>query len=196
MRQKDDIRYMVECMWCGRCFTVSSPSTPLPQHPPKYGWGWGGQRYMLYVPCRGSGEVGIPRGEVDVKRKPIILIVIAVIIIIAVVGVCVSKPTHTTVEDALNGSPGDSVDFEVVRIRPSAVGIANGDCYTFVVYDMGRDYIMVLAKMKDMTSKPKEMDFVKITGVLRDNPEEDGVFPIVVYASKVELITTPPDWIE
>jgi hypothetical protein len=195
MRNKDEIRYMVECMWCGRRFTVGSPSTPLPQHSPKGAWG---QRFMLYVPCRGSGEAGIPRGEVEVKKKSIIPVIIAVIIIIiAVVVVSAAKPTHTTVEQALNGSPGDSVDFEVVRINPSPGGIAKGDpYYVFVVCDIGRDYIMVLAKREDMTFEPAVMDFIKIRGVLRDSPVEDGAFPVVVYASKVELTTTPPDWSE
>ena len=133
------------------------------------------------------------------KKKAIIPIVIASIIIIVLVVVCASKPTHTTVAEALRGSPGDFVDFEVVRISPFFGGITRGDrdsYYAFVVYDIARDHIMVLALGRDITFEPEEMDFVKMTGVLRDSPVKDGGFPIVVYASKVEPTTTPPGWRE
>ena len=36
---------------------------------------------------------------------------------------------HTTVAGALAGSPGDSVEFDVVRISPFFGGIAKGDPY-------------------------------------------------------------------
>lgn len=127
----------------------------------------------------------------------IAVLVVAAIIIIAAVAICTPQPTHNAVAEALAGSPGDFVNFEVVRISPFFGGIAQGDpYYAFVVYDIERDHIMVLAKRKDITFEPEEMDFVKMMGVLRESPVEGGAFPICVYASKVEPTTAPPDWRE
>jgi len=131
------------------------------------------------------------------KKKLAGIIIVCVIAIIVIVAITIPKPTHNTVAEALAGSPGDFVNFEVVRISPFFGGIAQGDpYYAFVVYDIERDHIMVLAKRKDLTFEPEEMDFVKMTGVLRESPVKGGAFPIVVYASKVELTTAPPDWRE
>lgn len=129
------------------------------------------------------------------KKKLATIIVACTIAIIVIVVIATPRLTHNTVAEALAGSPGDFVDFEVVRISPFFGGIAEGDpYYAFVVYDIARDDIMVLAKRKDITFEPEEMDFVKMTGVLRESPMEDGAFPIVAYASKVEFTTAPPDW--
>ena len=129
------------------------------------------------------------------KKKLVGIIVVCIIAIIVIVAVATPRLTHNTVAEALAGSPRDFVDFEVVRISPFFGGIVKGDpYYAFVVYDIARDHIMVLAKRKDITFEPEEMDFVKMTGVLRESPVEDGAFPIVVYAFKVELTTAPPDW--
>ena len=57
MRRKGELRYKVECMVCGRRFIVSSISSPVPKHPPK---GQHAEPHMPYVPCVGSGTVGIP----------------------------------------------------------------------------------------------------------------------------------------
>ena len=129
------------------------------------------------------------------KKQLIVGIVVCIIAIIVIVAVATPRLTHNTVAEALAGSPRDFVDFEVVRISPFFGGIAEGDpYYAFVVYDVARDDIMVLAKRKDITFEPEEMDFVKMTGVLRESPIENETFPIVVYASKVEFTPAPPDW--
>ena len=131
------------------------------------------------------------------KKKLAGIILGCIIAVIVVIVIATPRPTHNTVAEALAGSPGDFVDFEVVRISPFFGGIAEGDpYYAFVVYDIARDHIMILAKREDITFEPEEMDFVKMTGVLRESAVEDGAFPIVVYAFKVELTTAPPDWRE
>lgn len=57
MERKGELRYKVECMVCGRRFTVSSISSPVPKHAPK---GEHVEPHMPYVACVGSEMVGIP----------------------------------------------------------------------------------------------------------------------------------------
>lgn len=57
MRKSRSPRYKVECVLCGRTFTVPTASSPVPKHPPK---GESKQPYTPYVPCPGSGQIGIP----------------------------------------------------------------------------------------------------------------------------------------
>ena len=129
------------------------------------------------------------------KKKLAGIIIGCIIAIVIIVAVTTPRTIHNTVAEALVGSPGEFVDFEVVRISPFFGGIAKGEpYYAFVVYDIARDHIMVLAKGKDMTFEPTEMDFIKMTGILRESPIQDGAFPIVVYVSRLEFITAPIDW--
>lgn len=57
MTKGDSLKYRVACMACGRKFVVSGISSPVPKHPPK---GEHVEPHMPYVPCVGSGQVGIP----------------------------------------------------------------------------------------------------------------------------------------
>ncbi len=57
MTRSSGPRYKVECIVCGRRFTVPTVSSAVPKHPPK---GEPTQPYVPYVPCPGSGQIGIP----------------------------------------------------------------------------------------------------------------------------------------
>lgn len=129
------------------------------------------------------------------KKKLAGIITGCIIVIIIIVAVTTPRTTHITVAGALAGSPGEFIDFEVVRISPFFGGIAKGDpYYAFVVYDIARDHIMILVKRKDITFEPEELDFVKMMGILRESPIEDGAFPIVIYVSELEFTSMPIDW--
>lgn len=55
----DLTRYKLECVVCHKMFTVPDPESPVPKHPRE------GEQVLsdrLYVPCAGSGEMGIFRG--------------------------------------------------------------------------------------------------------------------------------------
>jgi len=129
------------------------------------------------------------------KKKLVGIIIGCIIVIVVIVAITTPRTTHITVAEALAGAPGDFIDFEVVRISPFFGGITKGDpYYAFVVYDIARDHIMILAKRKAITFELEEMDFVKMIGILRESPIENGTFPIVIYASKVEFTIAPVAW--
>jgi len=56
MQNRYSIRYKVECLVCGRKFTVPSMKSRVPKHPRL-----GEERItgLPYVPCPGSGSVGL-----------------------------------------------------------------------------------------------------------------------------------------
>ena len=49
------IKYRVECLVCGKQFTVSTVQSKIPKHPPK---GVLKVPNMPYIPCAGSGQTG------------------------------------------------------------------------------------------------------------------------------------------
>ena len=51
--------FEIECQACGRKFTVPAIYSMTPKHPPK---GEPPSAYISYVPCAGSGQIGIPLG--------------------------------------------------------------------------------------------------------------------------------------
>ena len=53
------VKYEVECMACGRKFTLPDILSPVPKHPPK---GENVPPGLPYVPCVGSHTTGIPIG--------------------------------------------------------------------------------------------------------------------------------------
>lgn len=57
MKRTGGVRYKVECVMCGRQFTVPNLSSRVPKHPPK---GENPEPYVPYIPCVGSGQIGIP----------------------------------------------------------------------------------------------------------------------------------------
>jgi hypothetical protein len=63
MAKIGDIQYRMECPVCGRRCLVDTPTSKLPKHPPK---GETVEPYVPYVPCPGSGLVGI---VIDTKVK-------------------------------------------------------------------------------------------------------------------------------
>jgi hypothetical protein len=72
---------------------------------------------------------------------------------------------HHTVAKALNGSPGDFVTFEVVRISPSAGDVDYmpwAYLYGFLVCDEEGDEIIVAVDERDIVFEPKVGDFVRI----------------------------------
>lgn len=50
-------RYKIECLICGRQFTVPDVRSLVPKHPPK---GEPAELGIPYVPCAGSGQPGLP----------------------------------------------------------------------------------------------------------------------------------------
>ncbi len=52
-----DVKYEVECLVCGRQFRVSTLQSKVPKHPPK---GEARVPFTPYVPCVGSGQLGVP----------------------------------------------------------------------------------------------------------------------------------------
>ena len=65
MAKVGDIQYKVECIMCGRQFLVDTLESKVPKHPPK---GEKEEQYVPYVPCPGSGMIGMP---IDTKLKGI-----------------------------------------------------------------------------------------------------------------------------
>lgn len=63
MAKIGDIQIKVECVMCGRRFLVDSVSSKIPKHPPK---GEEVEPYTPYIPCAGSGSIGMP---IDTKIK-------------------------------------------------------------------------------------------------------------------------------
>jgi hypothetical protein len=57
MAKVGDIQYRVECASCGRRFRVDKTDAKIPKHPPK---GEAKKRLYPFIPCIGSGTVGIP----------------------------------------------------------------------------------------------------------------------------------------
>lgn len=131
------------------------------------------------------------------KRLLLSILVVGILLLNA----CAPTPIHNTVAGAIAGSPGDFVNFEVVRISPSYGGVAYSTAvrpqYVFVVYDIARDDIMVVVESKDIKFQPKEGDFVRIPqGKLVKALSPDDPWPAYVIAGKVELTTAPADWRE
>jgi hypothetical protein len=109
---------------------------------------------------------------------------------------CAPAITHKTVASALSGSPGDGVNFEVVRISPFYGGVAGGNpWWVFVVYDIERDDIIVRVQDGDIDSTPKEGDFISIPlGKLEKPLVENTTFRVMVTAYKVKHTNAPANW--
>jgi hypothetical protein len=56
-----EMKYEVECLVCRRKFRVPQVTSKIPKHPLN---GENPGPYIPYVPCPGSGQMGIPIGPV------------------------------------------------------------------------------------------------------------------------------------
>jgi len=124
------------------------------------------------------------------------ILLISVILVAMLLGGCAGA-VHNTVAQAVAGSPGDFVNFEVVRISPFSGGVAyssGADQYAFEVYDIARDDILVVVKNKDIGFEPKDGDFVKIPEgkLVKSLPADPR--PVCIIAGKVERTSAPANW--
>ena len=129
-------------------------------------------------------------------RSRLILVLSIIVTVMLLFSAC-GGTIHNTVAEAVAGSPGDFVNFEVVRIDSSYGGVAyssSADQYAFVVYDIARDDIMVVVKSKDIGFEPKEGDFVRISEGKLIEGLPDKPWPVYVIAGKVERTSAPEGW--
>ena len=133
------------------------------------------------------------------SRLKLVFPIIVTVMLLFSASACAPTPIHNTVAEAVAGSPGDFINFEVVRIDPFYGGVAysaSADQYAFAVYDIARDDIMVVVKSKDIGFKPKDRDFVRISEGKLVESLPDSPWPVYVIAGKVELTSAPEDWRE